>query len=413
VLDRPKAGSLQGLLRCTTCPACGYHVAVPFYDGGRQPLATLAWPESAVEAQAMPRLPLAFVRCVECGHVYNSEFDFAQVPYSKKPNLMFNKGSIWTDYLRSVRDLLLARIPERPVVIEVGCGDGHLLRALAEARPAGRYIGFDLNAAIDTGGGLIEARNSLFEPDPHLAEFRPDLIISRHVLEHLMNPLGFVQAIAFAASWEAVDTRLLIEVPCIDRAIRLGRTVDFFYEHNSHFTTASLTRLLERCSCDVEVVERGYDDEVIFGLARFSPRPDQVLLAQESLEFRQRAVQSHRDLASAFDALANSGRKVAIWGGTGKAGAFINQYGLDAERFPLVVDSDPDKAGTFVPGCGQVIQFRDVLKAEPADVIVLATQWRARDIVLEIERHAIAYRQILLEHDGRLVDYFADEHPYK
>src|SRR5258708_3778552 len=136
---------LRGLLRTSTCPACGYHVAVPFYDGGHQPLTTLAWPRSRDEAQAMVRLPLTFVRCVECGHVYNSSFDYAQVPYSKKPNLMFNKGALWSHYLESVRDLILAHLPEQPTVVEVGCGDGHLLRALAKSRPGGRYVGFDPN----------------------------------------------------------------------------------------------------------------------------------------------------------------------------------------------------------------------------------------------------------------------------
>jgi SAM-dependent methyltransferase len=388
-------------------------VAVPFYDGGAQPLATLAWPASCEEARAMPRLPLDFVRCVECGHIYNAQFDYAQVPYSKKPNLMFNRGAIWQQYLHAVRDLILSNLPNEPVVVEVGCGDGHLLRALAERRPAGRYIGFDLNASIDTGGGRIEARQCLFEPEPHLAELRPDLIVSRHVLEHLIDPLGFVQAIAFAASWENLDVRLFIEVPCIDRALALGRTVDFFYEHNSHFTTASLTRLLERCAATVERVERGYDDEVIFGLARFSPRDQQVQIAREALEFRRQAEANRRHLIAAFDKLHASGRSVAIWGGTGKASAFIQQYQLDAARFPLVVDSDADKAGTFVPGSGQEIRFRDYLLDQGAEVIVVATQWRAKDIVAEIQQRGISYRQILLEHEGRLVDYFADEHPYR
>jgi len=407
------SSTLTDLLRTSTCPACGHHVAVPFYDGGLQPLATVAWPKTAEEACAMKRLPLAFLRCVDCGHVYNCQFNYTDVPYSEKPNLMFNKGTVWTDHLKHVRDLILSRLGERPVVVEVGCGEGHLLRALAECLPTGRYIGFDPSNAINTGNGLIEGRRELFEPSRHLAELHPDLIISRHVLEHLMNPLGFVQAISFAASWENVDTRLLIEVPCIDNVIRSGRTVDFFYEHNSNFTTNSLERLLARCASDVELVARSYNDEVVYGLARFQRRDAQVQFADEAIRFRDQAVRHRETIRHDIDLLAASGRRVAVWGGTGKAAAFINQYGLDAARFPLVVDSDVEKAGTHVPGTGQEILYRHFLIQYPVDVILIATQWRAGDIVAEIERCGIGYGSILIEHTGRLVDYFTAEHPYR
>src|SRR4029434_11204126 len=95
--------------------------------------------------------------------------------------------------------------------------------------------------------------------------------------------------------------------------------------------------------------------------------------------------------------LADSGASVAIWGGTGKAAAFIHQFEADAGRFPLVVDSDPDKAGTFVPGTGQKIEFRDVLKAIAVDTVIIPTQWRARDIVEEMQREGIAARTVLIE----------------
>ena len=403
---------LRDLLRQHVCAACGHHVAVPFYDGGHQPLATLAWPASAEEARGMERLPLRFVRCVECGHVYNPEFDYSKVPYSEKPNLMFNRGEGWREHLLQVRDLILKRLPLHPTVVEIGCGEGHLLRALAEAHPEGRYIGFDPNAEVDTGGGMIEARQELFDPAVHLAECRPDLIISRHVLEHLMDPMGFLQALSFSATWEGIETRLFIEVPCIDKVFAMGRTADFFYEHNSHFTTESLSRLLKRCSREVELVERGYDDEVVYGFVRIGVRAAQAAYAREALAFRGRAAESKDRVRAHLDALARSGKRVAVWGGTGKAAAFINRYGVDAGRFPLVVDSDPDKVGTFVPGTGQEIRFRDDLKRESADVILIATQWRARDIVGEIGREGIACQAILLEHEGSLVDYFRDPHPY-
>ncbi len=404
---------LNSAMQNYTCPACGYHIAVQFYDGGLLPLTTLAWPQSCEEAQAMERLPHDFMRCVDCGHISNAAFDYAKVPYSDKPNLMFNKGAIWTEHLQKVCDLISEHLPENPTVVEIGCGEGHLLRSLAKKIPSGTFIGFDPNAEIETEGALIEARTMLFDPGQHLAEIKPDLIISRHVFEHLMNPLGFAQEVAFAANVAECATKLFIEVPCIDGVLAAGRTVDFFYEHNSHFTTQSLESLLNRCATAVDLIETSYNNEVIYGLASFQPQTHQVELARQAVAFQEKALQSAAQLAPQFAELASSGKRTAIWGGTGKAAAFINQNLLDRDRFPTVIDSDPNKAGTFVPGTGQEIFFRDKLVEEPVQVILIATQWRAADIVLEIQRNQIVFETILIEYQGQLIDYFLDTHPYR
>jgi len=101
-----------------------------------------------------------------------------------------------------------------------------------------------------------------------------------------------------------------------------------------------------------------------------------------------------------------------VWGGTGKSAAFINRYSLDRERFPIVVDSDAAKVGTFVPGTGQEIRSRDWMIKHPDAVVIIPPQWRALDIVLEMEAAGIAFKRVLIEHEGALIDYFADAHPY-
>jgi len=399
-------------MRAVTCPACGYHVAVPFYDGGSQPLATLAWPSSEREARGMSPLPLDFVSCVDCGHVWNAAFDYRAVPYTDKPNLMFNRGVRWSDHLRSMRQAMLEHLPDAASVVEIGHGDASFLAELSQSRPGGRFVGFDPNGAARAEGVAIELRQALFDPRVHLAELRPDLVISRHVLEHLTDPLGFVQQLSFAAACGGMEPLLYLEVPCIDRAVETRRTVDFYYEHNSQFTTTSFTRMLQRCAVTIETIGHGYDGEVIFGFVRLGGRISQVLHADNARSFRAGSDRSRAEVARQLDALIASGKRVAIWGGTGKSAAFIHQHGVDAERFPLVVDSDRDKAGTFVPGTGQEIRFRDELLTQPVDVVIIPPQWRARDIVAEMQRVGIDVADVLIEHEGRLIDFRHAPHPY-
>ena len=361
----------------------------------------------------MSELPLDFVRCVSCGHVYNRSFECENVPYAEKPNLMFNQGALWKVHLEHISECLLARLPGRPTVVEIGCGDGHLLRALADRNPDGRYLGYDLNGGIALAGGAVEARPMRFDPRRHIRAHRPDLVICRHMLEHMNDPLGFVQHLDFAVAWEGLSTRLFLEVPCIDRVLEAPRTTDFFYEHNSHFTTESFTRLLSRSTAEVDFVERGYDGEVVYGMARLGSKRERIERATRALRFRQESCESEARVRAQLDDLARRGLRIAIWGGTGKAAAFVNRNGLDADRFPLVVDSDPAKVGTHVPGMGQRIEAPEILTREPVDVLLIATQWRARDIVLEAEGLGLTPRQWLLEDRGRLVDYFRDPHPYR
>lgn len=399
-------------LEQTLCPVCSHTLAVPFFDGGLHTLATLGWPESAAVARVMPVHPQHFVQCPACSHVWNRSFTYDAIPYQNNPNRMFNTGGIWKGHLAATRDLVLRFLPEAPTVVDIGCGEGHFVRGLAQARDGnGRFVGFDPNATPESGRG-VEFHASYFEPLRHMADFAPDAITIRHVLEHLTQPRALLEQLAWAARELHKPCWLFAEVPCIDRVFSTGRLADFFYEHMSHFTTDSFRKLMA-CAGEVVELDHGYDGEVVYALVRLGVPDAARERADEAAMFARTACESRARIRAQLDALAAGGSRVAIWGGTGKAAAFIHQFGADAERFPLVVDSDPDKAGTFVPGTGQKIVFRDVLRHEPADVVIIPAQWRARDIVAEMGREGIAAGKVLIEHGGRLLDFHRDEHPYR
>jgi len=297
-------------------------------------------------------------------------------------------------------------------VVEIGYGDASFLSALAELCPGGRFIGFDPNGAPAPEGSSLELHSSLFDPGYHLPHIQPDLIVSRHVLEHLTNPLGFVQALSFAALSIEKKTSLYIEVPCVDRAIETGRTVDFYFEHNSQFTTRSFKHMLSLCGVEERLVGHGYDGEVIFALVELGDDTGQATAAAASDKYRDGARSARVTIQAQLADLLADRKRIAIWGGTGKAAAFINRYALRADDFPLVVDSDQAKVGTCVPGTGQPIQFRDVLIHDPVEVVIIPPQWRAKDIIAEMRYHDIRFESVLIEHRGRLVDFETGDHPY-
>ena len=402
----------SALFREATCPACGHHIAALFFDGGKQPLATLGWPASMREAQSLPLLPLDFVRCLDCGHVFNASFDYKQVPYSQKPNLMFNGAVNWSRFLTDVQRKLQSHLVDGSVVVEIGHGDGTFLRALADAHPSGRYVGFDPNGAA-RGGASVEFRAELFDATRHLAELRPDVVVSRHVLEHLVNPLGFLQGLSLAVSLSELGTLAYFEVPCIDQALVSRRTVDFYYEHSSQFTSASFARMLSRSAHQVLEIGHGYGGEVIFGMVRLGVPSTTLRTLESAQQFRADAETARKAISAQLAELHESGKRIAIWGGTGKSAAFICRYCVDSDRFPVVVDSDIAKVGTFVPGTGQEIRSRDYLLINPVDVIIIPPQWRATDIVLEMTQAGISVDTVLIEHEGNLVDFRRNSHPYR
>ncbi len=229
------------LLRGMTCPACGHHVAVPLF-----------------RSEAEPALDV--VRCVDCGHAFNA----AAASHADPQHRTFSGGPGWPEHVRAVRDEMLGRLPAAPVVVEVGHGDAQFLTALAEARPAGRYVGFDPHGATDAGHPAIDLRREHFVAARALAELSPHVIVNRYVMEYLAHPLGFIQEFAFAAAASGIQPVLYLEVPCIDRALEKGRTFHFDHRHTSYFTTASFMRMLSRCGPVEQRIGHGYHGEVVY-----------------------------------------------------------------------------------------------------------------------------------------------------
>ena len=271
--------------------------------------------------------------------------------------------------------------------------------------------GFDPSGDVNANQKEIIFNRALFLPLEDTSKYQPDLIMMRHVIEHLTAPSSFLHSLAWGASQYEKPTYLYCEVPCIDRVFETSRIADFYYEHPSQFTTSSFTRMLKTAGKIIDI-HHSYDGEVICGLVELMPAEHQKITHQIADSFYASISNSIEQIKKDLKKILENEKSVAIWGGTGKCASFMHHYGINNQDIPTVVDSDKRKTGTYVPGVGQVIRDPSYLLDNPVNILLIPTQWRARDILIEANSLGLSFKQVLIEHNGRLVDFCTHDHPY-
>lgn len=380
----------------TACLACGYALHYPVYHPEDQPLAALNLPNKQPDAINAPRYPMNFHACARCGHIYNIAFDYSKVPYEKNSNLMYNRGSGWQVYIQELIDRLHKHYPfTDKTVVEIGCGDGHFLVSLREKFPSLRCIGFEPGIdPLRMKEAPITMVNDYFVAERDLPNYKPDLIVCRHVIEHLEAPRDFAADISYWCNMHQLFPYFLVEVPRINNAIAQSRINDYLYEHVSNFTDTSLRLMLESAGFDILEYNTAYGGEVLVTLVKPKEMPQLQAIGKTAEAYRQAILSQHKTVYETLDKWRSAGKRIAFWGGTGKGAAFLNGFKLSYEHYPIVIDSDPHKTGKFVPGMGQEIRPPEYLHAQPVDIIVITTQWRAADICEEIKQRKITCGEI-------------------
>jgi SAM-dependent methyltransferase len=285
---------------------------------------------------------------------------------------------------------VVEQLEPNATVMDVGCGGGEFLDALLRLQPTLNCVGIDPAAPNDASRWRSVQR--IFRAGD-IDTFQPDLILLRHVVEHLDKPRFLLESIAAHCRR---PTLVLVEVPNATPAIEAVRFADWLYEHCSHFQPASLDALFECTQASNVVTEQAVDGQVLWSLREIPAAP---AIPTELAHFRE--VAKHHPLSMnrvLSQLLADEECEVVFWGGTGKAAALMNR--LAPAHAVMVVDGDARKVGEWVPGLGLPISHPKEVGPHP-DVVV-ASMWRLPDILEEIEQMSIQPRAIWVEDGGEL-----------
>ena len=334
------------------CPGCGGRRLVKGLELKGQPMVLNYRFRTVAEARAVPRGDITLRQCAACGLVFNATFEGSRIPYDER----YENRQGASPSFRAHVDALIQRLGEVPGVrggrlLEVGCGKGEFLRRAAKllgAKAEGHDTSYEGPMAVD-GGRVRFHADYLTGADVQGAH---DVVICRHVVEHVAEIGGFLGELASIAR-AAGDPLVVLETPRFEWIVAHECLWDIFYEHCNYFTQPTLAHLARRAGWVVKrhvgVFGAQYQWLELRVAKRVTvPRPGPGVPARGRLAaFTRAAARQRRRLEQAIDAGCGDGRW-GIWGAGAKGVALTHL--MDARPPACVVDANPAKQGGVIPG---------------------------------------------------------------
>ncbi len=339
------------------------------------------WP-TREDARNAPRGDMRLVYSPACGHTYNLAFDPSLMEYTQEYENSLHFSPRFQEYATALAEGLVEKYDLRDKdIVEIGAGKGDFLIMMC-ALGSNRGWGYDPSYVPEEG---YTADNVTFIEDFYTDKYidqRADLIICRHVLEHIEDPDAFIAQVRRAVGEQ--QSVVFLEVPNALWTIRRGGIWDIIYEHCSYFTPQSLTYLFRKHGFRVLAVNEVFGGQFL----TIEAMPDDgavdsndwdaelAELTEDARAFAANYRQKRDEWQQRLGELSAAGRRGVVWGAGSKGVTFLNALNA-GEEIAAVVDINPRKQGKYVAGTGQRIVPPSELKAlDPDFVIIMNANYR-------------------------------------
>jgi len=271
-------------------------------------------------------------------------------------------------HLKDVANLIRDQIGYEALV-EVGCGKGLFLEMLADQ--GAQIVGFD--PAYQGNNPFIRKeyfREGLFSPARGL--------IMRHVLEHIQNPVSFLDKIRTANGGSGL---IYIEVPCFDWICERKSWVDIFYEHVNYFRVSDFKRIFS----DIVCIGNIFGGQYIYVVAELSslklPNTDEIP-----------KVSMPENFLEGIDYIPSASGNAIVWGGSSKGVIFSLLRTRAGYSVDSVIDINPVKQGRYIPLTGLKVEApAAALAAAPKNSTIYVMNSNYLEEIKEMAGNAFNY----------------------
>ena len=399
------------LIHRKTCRVCGSSALTRVIDLGEQYLQGSFY-KPGKETPPLRRISCTLVRCDPtrdekgCGLLQMEHTVPAEILYSA---YWYRSGTNRTmrDHLAGIaREALAMTGLPKPIVLDIGCNDGTLLKCYP---PEARRLGIDpSDVALEVGEGL-EVVCDLFpsrECEKLLAGARCDIVTSIAMFYDLEDPVGFCRNIGAALAPEGL---WIFEMSYMPEMLKLNSYDTICHEHIEYYSLAVIETILART--DLKVVRAELNDINGGSLCCYAThracskyKNDTWLrhlkdLRQEEFDLEldtdkpykhfQDRINVHGDkLLRYLKELKRQGKKIHIYGASTKGNSILQWCNIDNRLIDFAADRNPDKHGARTIGTDIPIISEAESRAMSPDYY-LVLPWHFAKEFLERERETM------------------------
>jgi hypothetical protein len=309
------------------------------------------------EARNCDNGDVVLVRDQKTGLIFNQAFQPELMRYDADYQNEQAVSSVFRTHLEEVSGIIQRHFHGQEL-IEVGCGKAYFIEHL-------HALNFRITGLDPTyEGNSPYVIKTNFSPEIGLSA---DGVILRHVLEHVRNPVEFLQQVQTSnggGGW------IYIEVPCFDWIFEHRAWFDFFYEHVNYFRIDDFHRIFGKVH-DSGHISGGQYLYVVADLALVCiPFMEAVAEFSFPADLLSSATQ-YSDLIKSSN--KQKRQDLILWGGASQGVIFALFMERAGANINYVVDINPAKQGRFLPATGlKVFSPEEALaKVEPGATIFI------------------------------------------
>ena len=307
--------------------------------------------KNVIYLPTLPNSPLDKISSQQLGPIclrYSKKLHFFEnmayisniIDYSKNYENSQAYSIKFKSHMTNIMKLFKKKFSKGSKIIEVGCGKGDFVELIQKDNYF-KIKGFD--ASYEGKNKLIENRY-LSEND----KINADLVVLRHVLEHIPNPFKFLNMLQSIFG----RTKIYIEVPNMDWILKNRTFFDITYEHVNYFSIKSFQKLFDTHTSEVELCFENQYQYIIADLDKLNHK-FQTVYENENWtyqSFQNLFPNVNENISKLECEIGNF--SAFIWGAATKGCLFLahcKEQGKLLKKIKFAIDINPRKIGKYLP----------------------------------------------------------------